>query len=78
MFHYMQGSFPADAHNKTQYSTPKEIEKQFQKMIDDGILYIYYGARNMHDGKFLKVQSMRKMETHMFLTTAEKFDDQAE
>jgi len=76
MFHYIKGSFPADD-QMNHYSSTEDIQKKFQEMVEDGLIYIYYGAKGMHDGKFIKVKSLKKMETHMFLTTVENFEQPA-
>ena len=76
MFHYIKGSFPADD-LMNHYSSTEDVQKKFQEMVEDGLIYIYYGAKGMHDGKFIKVKSLKKMETHMFLTTVENFEQPA-
>ena len=46
-------------------------------MVNDGLIYIYYGGFGMSDGKLVKVTEMKKMETHLFLTTAVDFKEPA-
>ena len=73
MFHYIKGSFPADD-KMNFHSSVEEIAEKFQEMVDEGLINIYYAATGLHDGKFIKVKSTKKMETHMFLTTVENFE----
>ena len=46
-------------------------------MIADEKVYIFYGGTGPINGKFVKVESMKKMETHMFLKTVEEFESPA-
>ena len=46
-------------------------------MVEDGQIYIYYGGFGMGDGKLVKVKSMEKMETHMFLRAEVDFKEPA-
>ncbi|CAG5082333.1 Oidioi.mRNA.OKI2018_I69.PAR.g10098.t1.cds [Oikopleura dioica] len=73
MFHYMPGFFPKDD-NLNHNSSPKDIEDKFKQMVADGEIYIFYGGTGPIHGKFVKVKSTKKMETHMFLETVEEFE----
>ena len=46
-------------------------------MVADGEIYIFYGGTGPIHGKFVKVKSTKKMETHMFLETVEEFEPPA-